>query len=539
MCEKRVDFRQIKIDTACELLTINDCMTNFIRPLKYGFTLSILALSATGLSSCSPIHTNNYKPNPPPDGWIEPLPSTQPHNGKVTNLKDWWQQFNDPVLVELIEAAQKVSPDIESAKARVLGSQAAVTYAKAQQLPAVNAEVSVSRSRSGSAFPSTNGNMIFPTTTTASVGVDASWEIDVWGKIKANKNEEEAKFIATTALWHEARVIVAAQTATQYVNYRLCENLNMVAKKNAESSNETARLSDLTAKAGFLAQASASQSLAQAAEAANLQKKQALQCTLEIKSLVAITAISEPELVAKLAKNSGVMPVPADIEITEMPASLLAQRPDVLNAERNVAAASFEITANEAQRYPRLSLAGNIALSYDSFSRTFSKNNSVMDGLTWSIGPLAVSLPVFDAGVRAANIQSAKAKYEASKVTYESVTRNAVREVEEALATLNSTAQRFEDASKAAEGFKISLDATEARNKASLGNLFELEEARRVSLQAENNLLSLKNERVLAWISLYRAMGGGWTAALNSPTLIFDHALKQTEPTDATSAPTN
>jgi outer membrane protein TolC len=109
------------------------------------------------------------------------------------------------------------------------------------------------------------------------------------------------------------------------------------------------------------------------------------------------------------------------------------------------------------------------------------------------------------------------------------VARNAVREVEEALATLNSTAQRFDDANKAAEGFKISLEATEARNKASLGNLFELEEARRASLQAENNLLLLKNERILAWISLYRAMGGGWTAALNSPTLIFDHKLNQSE----------
>ncbi len=514
-------------------------MTNFIRPLKYGFTLIILALSAAGLSSCSAVQPNSYRPKPPPDGWVEPLPSTQPHNGKVANLKDWWQQFNDPVLVELIEAAQKVSPDIESAKARVLGSQAAVTFAKAQQLPSVNAQASASRSRSGSAFPTSNGNTVFPTTNTVSIGADASWEIDVWGRIKANKNEEDAKFVATTALWHEARVIIAAQTATQYVNYRLCENLNMVAKKNAESSSETARLSDLTAKAGFLAPASASQSLAQAAEAANLQKKQALQCTLEIKSLVAITAIPEPELVAKLAKNSGVMPTPADIEITELPASLLAQRPDVLNAERNVAAASFEITVNEAQRYPRLSLAGNIALSYDSFSRTFSKSKSLHDGLTWSIGPLAVSLPIFDAGVRAANIQSAKAQYEASKVTYESVARNAVREVEEALATLNSTTERYEDANKAAEGFKISLEATEARNKASLGNLFELEDARRASLQAENNFLSLKNERVLAWISLYRAMGGGWTAALNSPTLIFDHTLKQTEPIDADSAPIN
>ncbi|ADI30149.1 RND efflux system, outer membrane lipoprotein, NodT family [Methylotenera versatilis 301] len=491
------------------------------------------------ICSCTTIKSNNFKPTYPAAGWIEPLPATQPHNGKVTNLKHWWQQFNDPVLVELIEAAQKVSPDIESAKARVTASQTAVTVANSQLLPNVTAEASVSRSRSGSAYPSTNGSMVFPTSTTASVGANASWELDVWGRNNASKHEEEAKLVANIALWHDARVIVAAQTAKQYSNYRLCEGLNIVAKKNADSSHETARLSDLTARAGFLAPASASQSLAQAAEAANLQKKQALECTLNIKSLVAITAIPEPTLVAKLATNVGVIPTPADIEITELPAGLLAQRPDVLNAERNVAAASFEIASNEAQRYPRLSLAGNIALSYDSFSRTFSKNRSALDGLTWSIGPLAVSLPIFDAGVRAANVENAKAQYEAAKVTYESVARNAVREVEEALATLNSTAQRFNDANQAAEGFKISLVATEARNKASLGNLFELEEARRASLQAENNLLTLKNERVLAWISLYRAMGGGWTAALNSPTLIFDQKLNQSEQLEADSIPTD
>ena len=501
--------------------------------------LSLFILGLFSLTSCTTSPVKAFKPMAAPTKWIEPIPSVQPHNGNITNLKEWWQQFNDPVLLEFIESAQKVSPDIESAKARVIAAQSAVTSANAQLLPAINAEASASRSKSGSAFPSSNGNTVFPITSTYSIGANASWELDVWGKNQASKNEEEAKLMANTALWHDARVIVAAQTATQYTNYRLCENLNMVAKKNADSSSETARLSNLTAKAGFLAPASASQSLAQAADAANLQKKQALQCTLSRKGLVALTAIPEAELVAKLAKNSGGIPTPKEIEITELPATLLTQRPDVLNAERNVAAASFEIAANEAQRYPRLSLAGNIALSYDSFSRSYSKSKSTLDGLTWSIGPLAVSLPIFDGGIRAANIQAAKAQYEAAKVTYESVARNAVREVEEALATLNNTSQRFEDASKASEGFRISLEATEARQKANLANLFELEEARRASLQAENNLLSLKNERVLAWISLYRAMGGGWTTSLNSPTLIFDRNAKQTETLEATSATTN
>ena len=118
--------------------------------------------------------------------------------------------------------------------------------------------------------------------------------------------------------------------------------------------------------------------------------------------------------------------------------------------------------------------------------------------------------------MREANIDAAKAQYEAAKSVYENVVRNAVREVEEALATLNSTAQREADVAKAADRFQISYAASQARYQASLANLFELEEARRASLQAENSVFTLQNERVLAWISLYHAMGGGWTAEQNT-----------------------
>lgn len=506
-------------------------MTLTLRPLTNFALLSLL-----GLSGCAAAPVNTFKPLPPPSSWIEPLPSTQAHAGKLTELNNWWQQFNDPVLLQLIEAAQKVSPDIESAKARVVAAQSAVTIANAQLLPNLTADASIERNRSGIAYPTTEG-LQYPTTNTASIGVNASWELDVWGKNKANQNKENANLSGITALWHEARVIVAAQTASQYANYRLCENLSAIARKNADSSSETARLSELTAKAGFLAPATASQSLAQASEASNQFKKQTLQCTLNIKGLVALTAIPEPEIKAQLEKSNGEIPIPAGIDVTAIPATLLTQRPDVLNAERNVAAASFEIAANEAQRYPRLSLAGNINFSYDSFSRTLTRRatTSLRDSLTWSIGPLAISLPIFDGGTRQASIKAAKAQYEAAKSTYESVARNAVREVEEALATLNNTALRLDDVNKAADGFSVSLAATETRNKANLANLFELEEARRANLQAQSNVYTLKNEQVQAWISLYRAMGGGWTPALSSPTLIFDTELKHAESNNSAS----
>ena len=492
-------------------------MTYIQRPLTLLTMLSVLALASCTISPLA-----KYRPIAPPVAWTEPLPFKQAHDGKLTDLKNWWQQFNDPVLLKLIEAAQKVSPDIESAKARVIAAQAAVTATEGQLLPSLTADASASRNHNG---------VVFPTGNTANIGLNASWELDVWGKNKADKNEKQAQLSGNSALWHEARVIVAAQTATQYLDYRLCENLNNIAKKSAESNAETARLTNLSANAGFLAPSSASQALALAAEASSQFKRQSLQCTLMIKSLVALTAIPESDLRNALAKDSAVMPTPNSITVSQIPANLLLQRPDVLNAERNVAAAGFEVTVSRAQRYPRLSLAGNIGLTYDNTMRTFFPRTTgkITDGTTWSIGPVAVSLPIFDAGVRAANITAATAQYEAAKNTYESVARNAVREVEEAMAKLNSTSQRLEDVNKAADGFKISLIATQMRYQASLANLFDLEDASRADLQAQTNVVTLANERVLAWISLYRAMGGGWTQASNSPALILDHELKQTE----------
>ncbi len=495
-----------------------------------GFKLVSLTLVTTLLTACSTYDLFKHKKKPEPVSIASQAPpswqATLPHDGKVADLTDWWQQFNDPVLTQIIAAAQEVNADIATAKAKVTAAQAANISADASLLPSVTASASASRSQD---------SLLFPPKTNVGVGLNASWELDVWGKNKDGVSEERAKLSGTTALWHEARIIVAAETAKQYMNYRLCENLVKVAEKNVKSTSETARLSELSAKAGFLAQASVDQAQAQTAEANNQLKKQQLQCILLVKGLVALSAMTEPDLRAALDKNSGVLPMPTGILVDAVPAKTLVQRPDVLNAERNVAAASFEIDSAEKERYPSLSLGGSVGWGYDTTVNGFfpaSRKRRATDGLTWSIGPIAVSMPIFDAGTRKANIEAAKAQYEAAKVIYESVARNAVREVEESLATLDSTAQRVADVKKAADGFNASLDATQTRYQANLANLFELEDARRASLQADANVFTLENERIQAWIGLYRALGGGWSVAHNTlpkdtHALIFDRQLKE------------
>jgi outer membrane protein TolC len=129
----------------------------------------------------------------------------------------------------------------------------------------------------------------------------------------------------------------------------------------------------------------------------------------------------------------------------------------------------------------------------------------------WSLGPLAVSLPIFDAGTRRANVEAARARYDSAASAYRAKLRGAVREVEEALVQLQTTASQSEDARIAVEGFEASYKAAEARFRGGLASLFELEDARRSAALAQSQLIELQRLRVAAWISLYRALGGGWS----------------------------
>ena len=177
--------------------------------------------------------------------------------------------------------------------------------------------------------------------------------------------------------------------------------------------------------------------------------------------------------------------------------------------------ASAQVGSAKAQRYPRLTLNGSIGrLRADS-------GGSTTHLTTWSFGPLAVSVPLFDGGQRVANISLAETQYQEAVVNYRSQVRQAVREVEDALIKLQSTEARQTNAEVSRQGYAQSLAGTQVRYDQGLASLMELEEARRVALAAQSGLLGLALERNLAWVALYRALGGGWdrsTAPPDQPT---------------------
>jgi NodT family efflux transporter outer membrane factor (OMF) lipoprotein len=346
-----------------------------------------------------------------------------------------------------------------------------------------------------------------PIAGTASVGLQAAWEIDLFGAVAAGRDAAQARLEGARAAWHDAQVAVAAEVATSYTALRACEAQLVQAQADTDSRAETSRLTGLSADAGFTAPADAALTRAGAAQARSQLVGQRTACDTQVKSLVELTDITEPDLRQRLAPRSAQVPVLPALAVPPLPAALLSRRPDLADAARNVLAAAGDRAQALARERPQISLSGSLA---GVSVRTAQETTS---GTTWSLGPLTVNFPLFDGGARAAASASAQASYDEALAVYRAQVRRAVREVEAALVALQSATEREVDALGAARDFEASLRATEARQRGGLASLFDLEAARRNAVAAQSAVIDLRRERAVAWISLYRALGGDFDEA--------------------------
>ena len=474
-------------------------MSRRVKWLGAAFRVPVAAAAALALGACSLGRPPSAAP-------------ALPHDGSLPALTEWWRQWGDPVLAELIEAAEAASPTLASATARIGEARAGSVAAGAALLPNLNGTASATRSNSsgsgaggGSADPAAAGSASLAPATTLQAGLQSSWEIDLFGRLRAGRDAASLRLAGADAKWHQARVSVAADTANLYFSDRACTQQLAVATSDAGSRAETARLTDLSMRAGFTAPADAALARASAADASGRLTQQRTQCAVSRTALVALTGLDARALEQKMAPAPVERAQPAINSIASMPAAMLAQRPDVYAAELEVAAASADVGQAEANRYPRLSLTGSIG-------RLQIRTQGVRQSLdSWSIGPVALTLPIFDGGTLKANAEAARARYDEAAALYRANVRQAVREVEEALFNLDGTAARSGDADTAVQNYQASFNATQARYDSGLASLFELEDARRTLFAAQTARVALQRDRAEAWVALYRAMGGGWS----------------------------
>lgn len=435
-------------------------------------------------------------PDDPRPGVAAQWHTQRPHHGELSNLSVWWSQFNDPLLLRLIEAGQRVSPSLAEAAARIADARANRTAQRASLGPLLDAGINRSRGRSA---------LLQPLTTESSASLNVSWEMDLFGANRAGVRAAQAMLESSQARWHDARILVAAEIATTYTDLRVCVALLDQSELEVKSYEQTTQIVDLLARAGFETHAATDQAGANAAEGRSRLIEQRASCDLLVKSLVSLTDEDEDRLRRDLLANAATLPQPVELTVPSVPAEALAQRPDIFAVARDVEMASAEADQAEAQRWPRVTLTGSIGNS------RMTSGGVTTDGSIWSVGPVAVTMPLFDGGARKENANAAQARYQASTVIYAARLREAIREVESALVALESAANRDANVLIAARGFASAYAAVNDRYKNGAASLFELEEIRRSMIAADRAVVSLHRDRIVAWIDLYRAVGGGWS----------------------------
>ena len=429
--------------------------------------------------------------------WQAPQPIL-PHQGQPAALKQFWAGFQDPILDRLLDAAQQQSASVASAFGRIAQARANLISSDAALLPSLDSSLVAKRSSSSFGGTPFVWNQY-------QAGLQSNWEIDLFGGLVRQQEAANSQLESRNAAWHDARVSVAAELANAYLAYRYCEIQVRVFKADSESRLNAAKMSAIAAAHGFRSPADDALNQATAAEGQRNLLQQQGQCERDIKGLVALTGLEEAELRPLLhTEPLAQLPKPPPFSLEALPAKALLQRPDLVAAERDVAEASANIGVEQAKRFPRLSLSGSITPTLQNIN-----GSAFMLAQTWSIGP-TLSLPLFDGGKRAANVEAAIAQYEAASSNFKSKVRTAIKEVEEALVRIQIAALRLPEAQKADSNYRQYFQASQTLHTAGLGNLLDVETARRNALNAELAVKEVEQEQVSAWIALYRAAGGSW-----------------------------
>lgn len=468
--------------------------------------LCTLFLLLAGCASTTPDFTPAKSDISPT--WAAPLP----HGGQMSQLNDWWSQFDDSTLMRLIEAAEKDSPNLERALANIDNARSSLGSAESGRWPSIGGKISNTRTRQlggiggagGAGMPATGTEGQIPTMTYGyrSAGLDVSWELDLFGKVRRNAEAASSRLSARVKDWHAARISLAAEVADTYVQYRGCRLLEGVYQDHLKSMQETDQATRQSIAAGLTAPSDGMRTRASLAGSRSQLEAQRVSCRLLKTALRALTGIDEALLSSWLGDETSGLPQPKAFLVEKIPANALRQRPDIAALEAEVAATSAAVGAARADLYPSLSLSGNIAVAVYSLVSSSIR--------TWSFGP-SLAIPLLDGGKRRSAVDGAEANFRLAQAEWRRGVRSAVKEVEEALLNLDGAAHRNEEAANAAAAHQDHYVAMERQWQEGGSSLLELEEARRSALDARIQHLTLRRDQVRYWIALYKAMGGGWS----------------------------
>lgn len=414
-------------------------------------------------------------------------------------LAQWWNVLNDPDLSNLIERAVDGNLDLKTAQARVREARARRGIAQADLFPTLNAGGSATRSRGSEQTGSGEIRDLYR------LGFDASWELDIFGRVRRSVEAAQGDLEASEADYHDVLVSLVAEVALNYVEARTLQAQLDVAEANLKTQQETLQLTQWRFEAGLVSRLDVEQARGNF-ESTRAQLPKLRSAIEEAKNRLAVLLGAFPGAVAaQLGPSKPIPEAPLEVAIG-VPAETLRRRPDVRRAERQLAAQTARIGVATADLYPTFTLPGSIGLDALTTHDFFNSANRA-----WSIAG-SFAWPVFKGGAIRQNIEVQNALQEQALNQYEGTIRTALEDVENALVNYAEEQNRKLALAEATDAAQKS--AALARNQYASGliDFQSVLDAERSLLTFQDQLAQSRGQVTLNLISLYKALGGGWTA---------------------------
>jgi multidrug efflux system outer membrane protein len=458
----------------------------------------IYHLAPFALTACTFTDTRSVTPEIPA-AWKHA--AAFPTASAQHDLSRWWKHFEDPSLNRVISDGLANSPDIASAAARIREARARRNEEAASLLPFVGGAAA-----SNSNWLKTRGSSE-ASGTSYSADLNASWEIDWFGKNRSRIEAASAQIDAAAENFHSVQASLAAEIATAYTNLRANETRMTVLRNIVKSREQTAQLATWRQQAGETDSLESSQALS-SLEQARAGIPALEQAMGQGKNLLSLLCGRAPgALDAVLSSGKPAIPHPARSLAIGIPADTIRQRPDVRLAGWQLVAAVADIRSAEAERLPSLNLTGNLGVTALSAGKIFNPQ-------TTGAGLIAgISGPIFDAGRIRSKIEALGEVREQAVQTYRSAVLIGLSEVEDALIACRRSAERLETLEKATRLARESDQLARQRYEAGEIDFLAVLDSQRTLLALEDSLISSRTDRTTAYIRLYQALGGGWSSA--------------------------
>ncbi len=421
-------------------------------------------------------------------------------------VADWWKNFHDSELDSLIDSAVRSNLTLKQAQERILQAREARTVAGASMFPSLDASANVSNSRSGLSVTPAGGTTQSLTSRSRNLfqnGLDATWELDLFGGIRRGVEAADANLQAAVEDSRDVMVTLTAEVALNYVELRGYQQQIAIAQNNLEAQRQTAELTHKRFDVGFASRLDVANADAQVATTESQIPLLEASAQQTIYSLSVLLGREPAALLTELSPQ-GAIPATPPVVPVGLPSDLLQRRPDIRRAEAQLHSATAQIGVATADLFPKFSLTGSggqQGLTVGSLGSLASR--------FWSVGP-SVTLPLFNAGKIRANIRLQNAAQQQALLAYQQNVLTALQDVESALVAYAKEQQHGAALLNAVSANKTAVDLSTRLYTAGQGDFLNVLTAQRDLYSSEDALVQSNRAVDTDLIALYKALGGGW-----------------------------